>query len=48
MLKIKSSYTVVTKLISILLILVSCSKIENDKKQAIELMWIFIKKQYYL
>ena len=31
-----SSYTVVTRLISILFILVSCSNIENDKKQAIE------------
>lgn len=36
MLKKKSSYTVVTRLISILFILVSCSNIENDKKQAIE------------
>lgn len=31
-----SSYTVITRLISILFILVSCSNIENDKKQAIE------------
>jgi len=31
-----SSYTLITKLISILFILVSCSNIENDKKQAIE------------
>jgi outer membrane protein assembly factor BamD len=31
-----SSYTVVTRLISILFILVSCSNLENDKKQAIE------------
>ena len=31
-----SSYTVITKLISILFILVSCSNIENDKKQAID------------
>jgi outer membrane protein assembly factor BamD len=30
-----SSYTVITRLISILFILVSCSNIENDKKQAI-------------
>ena len=36
MLKKKSSYAVVTRLISILFILVSCSNIENDKKQAIE------------
>ena len=36
MLKNRSSYTVVTRLITILLILVSCSNIENDKKQAIE------------
>ena len=32
----KSSYTVVTRLISILFILVSCSNIEDHKKQAIE------------
>jgi len=31
-----SIYTVITRLISILFILVSCSNIENDKKQAIE------------
>ena len=31
-----SSYTLITRLISILFILVSCSNIENDKKQAIE------------
>ena len=31
-----SSYAVITRLISILFILVSCSNIENDKKQAIE------------
>ena len=31
-----SSYTVITRLISILFILVSCSNIENDKKQAID------------
>ena len=31
-----SSYTVITRLISILFILVSCSNLENDKKQAIE------------
>jgi outer membrane protein assembly factor BamD len=31
-----SSHTVITRLISILFILVSCSNIENDKKQAIE------------
>jgi len=31
-----SSYTLLTRLISILFILVSCSNIENDKKQAIE------------
>ena len=31
-----SSYTVITRLISVLLILVSCSSIENDKKQAIK------------
>lgn len=31
-----SSYTVITRLISILFILVSCSNIGNDKKQAIE------------
>ena len=36
MLKKKSSYTVVTRLISILFILVSCSNIEDHKKQAIE------------
>ena len=36
MLTKKSSYTVITRLISILFILVSCSNIENDKKQAIE------------
>ena len=36
MLKKKSNYTVVTRLISILFILVSCTNIENDKKQAIE------------
>ena len=36
MLKKTSSYTVVTRLISILFILVSCSNIENHKKQAIE------------
>ena len=35
MLKKKSNYTVVTRLISILFILVSCTNIENDKKQAI-------------
>ena len=34
--KKKSSYTVVTRLISILFILVSCSNIEDHKKQAIE------------
>jgi outer membrane protein assembly factor BamD len=31
-----SRYTIITRLISILFILVSCSNIENDKKQAIE------------
>ena len=31
-----SSYTVITRLISILFILVSCSNIENDKKQTID------------
>ena len=31
-----SSYTLITRLISMLFILVSCSNIENDKKQAIE------------
>ena len=31
-----SSYTVIARLISILFILVSCSNIENDKKQAID------------
>ena len=31
-----SSHTVITRLIAILFILVSCSNIENDKKQAIE------------
>ena len=31
-----SCYTLITRLISILFILVSCSNIENDKKQAIE------------
>ena len=31
-----SSYTVIPRLISILFILVSCSNLENDKKQAIE------------
>ncbi|MDC6452775.1 outer membrane protein assembly factor BamD [Alphaproteobacteria bacterium] len=31
-----SSYTLITRLISILFILVSCSNIENNKKQAIE------------
>ena len=31
-----SSYTLLTRLISILFILVSCSNLENDKKQAIE------------
>ena len=31
-----SSYTLITRLISILFILVSCSNIENDKKQVIE------------
>ena len=36
MLKKKSSYTVVTRLISIFFILVSCSNIEDHKKQAIE------------
>ena len=36
MLKKKSSYAVVTRLISILFILVSCSNIESDKKQTIE------------
>ena len=35
MLNNRSSYAVVTRLISILLILVSCSNIENDKKKAI-------------
>jgi outer membrane protein assembly factor BamD len=36
MLKKKSSYAVVTRLISILFILVSCSNIESHKKQTIE------------
>ena len=31
-----SSYTVITRLISILFILISCSNIENEKKQAVE------------
>ena len=35
MLEKKLSYTVITRLISILFILVSCSNIENDKKQTI-------------
>ena len=35
MLNNKSSYAVITRLISIILILVSCSNIENNKKQAI-------------
>jgi len=35
MLNNRSSYSVVTKLVSILLILVSCSNIENDNKKAI-------------
>ena len=35
MLEKKLSYKVITRLISILFILVSCSNIENDKKQTI-------------
>ena len=35
MLNNRSSYAVITRLVSILLILVSCSNIENDKKKAI-------------